>query len=375
MEYWRDIIMNSKERIIKCINHEPIDRVPISTYDLVGFNENSFENKEPSYDKLMNYIRKYTDCVYMLEPEIIYHENEHEIIENWREDNYQYTKKTLTTEGSPLTELVKETDGVYTKWTIEHLLDSIDDIDKFLKMPFVPPTIDYTKYDIEKNKLGDNGIMMISIPDPIAEVAELFGMDKFLIYSITETDKVRYLMDAIHERQMYVLDKILDHDMSETMIRIYGPEYATPPYLSKEYFDLFVMTYLKPICEKIKSVGAYPRIHSHGKVGTLLDSFSVTKANIIEPLEPVPDGDISLAEVKRKYGKRFCLMGNIELKELEFSSRKRINSLVKETMNSAKHGSGFILMPTAGPIDIPLKKKTEENFIQMIESALEYGIY
>ena len=60
--------MNSRERLLKCIRHEPIDRVPISTYELVGWNNDAWENKEPSYRKLMNAIREYTDCVYMTDP-------------------------------------------------------------------------------------------------------------------------------------------------------------------------------------------------------------------------------------------------------------------------------------------------------------------
>lgn len=44
-------------------------------------------------------------------------------------------------------------------------------------------------------------------------------------------------------------------------------------------------------------------------------------------------------------------------------------------MESAKEGSGFVLMPTAVPINVPLSPKTEENYMQMIESAYMYGKY
>ena len=75
------------------------------------------------------------------------------------------------TSGSELSMLIKETDGVHTQWITEHLLDEIDDIDKYLSIPFEEPTIDYTRFDKEKDKLGNKGIMMASVPDPIAEAA------------------------------------------------------------------------------------------------------------------------------------------------------------------------------------------------------------
>jgi len=49
--------------------------------------------------------------------------------------------------------------------------------------------------------------------------------------------------------------------------------------------------------------------------------------------------------------------------------------MVKKAMVDAKRGSGFILMPTACPINVPLSKITQENYMQMLESAEKYGNY
>ena len=44
-------------------------------------------------------------------------------------------------------------------------------------------------------------------------------------------------------------------------------------------------------------------------------------------------------------------------------------------MTAAKAGGGFIQMPTAAPINVPLSPRTEANNQQMIESAWRYGQY
>ena len=44
-------------------------------------------------------------------------------------------------------------------------------------------------------------------------------------------------------------------------------------------------------------------------------------------------------------------------------------------IDDAKRGGRYVIMPTAAPINVPLEKKTEENYICFIESALEYGLY
>lgn len=368
-------MISSRERLLRCMRHQSIDRVPISTYELVGWNENAWQNKEPSYKKLMNAIREHTDCIYMRNPDIKESFNPLLETETWIEGTKTYTKKILHTKKGDLTALYRKDEGIYTTWTLKHFLEDIEDIDKYLSLPYQAPEFDMDSYFLEQKKLGDKGVMMISLSDPICTVAELFEMGTFLIHAITEPKKIKYFLDAVHEMQMCSLKKMLKHNVKDIIFRICGPEYATPPYLSSEYFYEYVTCYLIDICREVKKAGGIPRIHSHGKIGKVISQFAQTEAEGLDPIEPLPDGDIELAEVKRLYGKKFCLFGNIELRELENSDKKRIDFLVKKTMEAAKEGGGFVLMPTAAPINVPLSLLTEENYLQMIESAYEYGHY
>jgi len=368
-------MLTSRERLLRCIKHQDLDRVPVSTYELVGWNDNAWENKEPSYKRLMDTIREYTDCIYMLNPGAREIPNSVSEIREWDECERHFTKKIFHTRYGDLTSLYREDAGIHTVWTLKHLLEDISDIDKYLSHPYESPEWDMTSFYSEQRKLGDKGVMMISVDDPICLAAELFEMSTFLVHAMTEPEKIKYFLDAIHERQMHQLRQILNNDVKDVIFRICGPEYATPPYLSPDYYYNYVTCYLIDICREIKSAGGIPRIHSHGKIGKVIDQFALTDAEGLDPVEPLPDGDMELCDVKKLYGKKFCLFGNIELRELEFSSRDRIDFLVKRAMDDAKEGSGFVLMPTAAPINVPLSDITLQNYLQMIESALKYGKY
>ena len=182
-------------------------------------------------------------------------------------------------------------------------------------------------------------------------------------------------MDAIHERQMDWLTRLACYDLTDIQFRICGPEYATPPYLGPEDFRGYVTRYLGPIIDAIGGAGGYARVHCHGKIGRILDQIVDAGAQGLDPIEPPPDGDITLGEVKRRYGKELCLFGNIELKELEHSSPARIDELVKTVMEEAKEGGGLVLMPTSCPINVPLSPKTEKNYLAYLEAGLRYGQY
>ncbi len=349
--------------------------MPISTYELVGWNQNAWENREPSYSRLMQAIREKTDCIYMLQPEWKSPPAPGMETETWREGKRTFTRTTYRTPRGDLACLHRQDDDLHTRWTLEHLLKDVNDIERYLAIPYEPPELDMTHFLAERQALGEKGLMMVSVDDPVCVVAELFEMGEFLIHAISNEPRVQYFLDVIHERQMHSLRKILAYDVSDVMFRICGPEYATPPYLSPEHFRKYVTVYLGKICRAITDAGGFARVHSHGKIGTVLDQIVAAGAEGLDPIEPPPDGDIEMGQVKMLYGQKLCLFGNIELKELEHASRDRIDALVKKAMDEAKEGGGFVLMPTAAPINVPLSKKTEENYLQYIESGLKYGPY
>jgi hypothetical protein len=344
-------------------------------YDIPWFHENCWENKQPSYKKYMSVLMENTDCTCRGLPRYIRKAFEGEELINEDNGKSHYTKLIYHLKDKDLTQIHRRDDGINTTWTIKHLLDDVSDIDRYLAIPYEPPEIDMSDFYKTQERMGDNGLMVLNIADPICLGASLFEMGNFLTLAMTETNKIKYFLDALHERQMRELKILLGNEVKDVIVVVNGPEYATPPYLSPDFFYEFVTCYLIEICREIKSAGAIPLIHCHGKIGRIIDQFAMTEGEMLDPIEPPPDGDIELADVKKRYGNKFCLVGNIELKEIDTADRDRIDYLVKKAMEDAKEGSGFMLMPTATPLNEPIDKKTEENYIQMVESGIKYGKY
>ena len=374
--------MTSRERLLLALDNKEADRVPICGYELVGWNMNDWYNQCASYKPLMDMIREKTDCVYMAPLPRAVFRGQKTTAETWKEGNSTFTKTTYHTPKGDLSSLSRRDEDIYTTWTLEHFLKEIDDIDKYLSMDWSQEDIpDLTELaEVQKN-LGEKGIVLPSIADPICEGAELFEMSEFLVFAMTDTEKIKSFLDAIHERQMFYLKSVLDAgvragvNLSECLFRLCGPEYATPPYLSPEFFALLVTLYVKDAADLIHQYGAKIRFHSHGKIGKVLDEIMKTEPDAIDPLEPPPDGDIELGEVKEKIGEKVCLFGNLELKLLEHGTSDNVRDFVIKSMRQAKKGGGFVIMPTAAPINDPLAPKTLENYRVFIDTALEYGWY
>ncbi len=100
-----------------------------------------------------------------------------------------------------------------------------------------------------------------------------------------------------------------------------------------------------------------------------------TGADGIDPCEAPPDGDITLSEVKKRVGDRMCIFGNLQLRLLEAGTVNEVEEVVKVCMAAVKEKGGYVIMPTSAPINSPLAKKTEENYLHFIDTALRYGKY
>ena len=369
----------SRQRLMDVLNGRVPDRVPISTYELVGYNSLAWENQQPSYRRLMDFIRDKTDCVAMWNPasngtfqttaapvEITSRQ--------WREGDAAITHRTLHTPKGDLTQTTKVLDGINTVWQTEHWCKSLEDVDRVLSVPYTPIDYDASDFVRIQGEVGERGIIMASLGDPLLFAAELMSMADYLIWAATETEHFARTVAILHERNQENVRRMLSANVVD-LYRICGPEYATPPYLHPNLFERFVVPYVREMVDLVHSYGAKVRLHCHGKINRVLDMIVATGADAIDPCEPPPDGDITLAELKRRAGGRMCLFGNLELKLLEHGSLQEVESTVKLCMDSAKAGGGYVIMPTAAPINVPLAAKSEANYVRYIEAALEYGQY
>jgi len=127
--------------------------------------------------------------------------------------------------------------------------------------------------------------------------------------------------------------------------------------------------------ELIHSRGAKARLHCHGKIGDVLDPIAMTGADGLDPCEPPPAGDTPLVQVKERVGHDMCIFGNLELRLLETAAPDAIEEAVRECMRVGKPGGGYVIMPTAAPINVPLASRTEENYLRFIDAAVESGRY
>jgi len=141
------------------------------------------------------------------------------------------------------------------------------------------------------------------------------------------------------------------------------------PKLYKQ-FDLPLIKMISSLCA---TNGIICHQHTCGRSRMLVEiNYQETDLNVMEPLERPPGGDVDLAEVKRRFGSKFCLKGNVNTYLTMLSgSVADVEREAKWCIDVAAEGGGYILSTgdQCGR-DTPL-----ENIFALVDVATSYGQY
>lgn len=370
--------LTSRQRLLRTLRGKKPDRVPISLYEFDGFYDDWIYDY-PEYVNILEYAKDKTDKMYFWSPPgdksvLFYGVMDEQDIETteWKEGKSIYTKTEIKTPRGKLSSLSRQDEGVHTTWTIEHLCKDEKDAEKILSLPYLPwrPPVD-SFFELDR-ELGDSGIVMGDIPDALCLTADIFGFTRFLTTYIDNPKLIFKLMDFFQERIYDFLEYLLTNG-AVTLYRIVGPEYATPPYLSPKEFDKLVTAYDRELINLLHRYGGFARLHSHGKISKVMKSFLEMEIDATDPVEPPPDGDVELKEVREILGEKVTLIGNIEEKLFHMGGKEDMEKAVRKAIEEGASGGPFILCPTAMPLTTPLARKIQENIIHYIDCGVKYG--
>lgn len=372
--------MTSRERLTAALKGEPVDRIPVSAYELDSY-DNATLRQDPGYARILDHIRDSADLLYPWGPGsksaglgyFMTATTDCKVeTEERTEAGRTFRRTTLHTPKGPLYSESSTVPDILTTWTVEHFLKTDEDIERFFSIPYVPTVPDCDGFAATDERIGPRGLLHISMADPLCMVADLFEFGEYTVRAMTDPQTFKRLLDLAWQRMRPHLEAVLRAGV-RGVFRICGPEYATPPYLPPSLFHEYVVPYVGEMCRLIREAGGFPRLHCHGKIGKVLGSILEMRPEAIDPLEPPPDGDLTLEDAVASLGASMTLMGNMETRELEFLPEGAMRHRVREALEVGSKARGFILTPTACPAGRALSEVAERNYRIMIEEAKRFA--
>ena len=254
----------------------------------------------------------------------------------------------IDTPRGPLTHVTGWVAGTSTSWTLKYACASRDDIEKIRSIPWELPTgLTPPGQPPRPADFARRGIVRTSVSSPMVCVAGMMPFELFLELCATDLPLIKELTQQCLDRILSVLDVVLARGDIE-YLWLGGCEWLTPPMGSPRLYAELVQPAEQQIIARAHAAGALAHVHCHGRVRQSLPLVIARGADFLEPMEPPPDGDITMADAKALAAGRLTLGGGVEARVLENEDVAAVERAVRAVFAGGSHR--LVLQTSAGPL-------------------------
>ncbi len=233
-----------------------------------------------------------------------------------------------------------------------------------------PRPFNAARYNEGCARVGARGLPCTGLFHPLGSLVRNSAMDEVYSWMMTEERLMTRYLDACAEQVCASMESLREAKPADPPVFMtYALEMLIPPWLGPSHFDRMVFPFDRRINDAIHRIGGRHRAHCHGNSGEFLERFADMGVDAVEPLEPPPYADNSLARAKKLVGRRMLLSGNVisQAFALDTFQIADVRDLVKQAIDEGAPGGGFTLKTTGGAVG---NGKTREQCIKSIRCAL-----
>ncbi|MEN6519823.1 MAG: uroporphyrinogen decarboxylase family protein [Armatimonadota bacterium] len=112
------------------------------------------------------------------------------------------------------------------------------------------------------------------------------------------------------------------------------------PFMSPAQFSEFVTPYLAKQIKGYRDLGFYTIKHTDGNIMPILDQLVEANPHALHSIDP--QAGVDIAEVKRLYGDKVCLIGNVNCGKLDTGTDEEVIASAKYALEHGMPGGGYI---------------------------------
>ena len=256
---------------------------------------------------------------------------------------------------------------VKTTYWIDGAIKTPEDLDDF-ELPD-PESLSYDIVDLTKREAGEDYPVV-----GWCHCGEMFpylmrgGIEKLTHDIYRNPDFARKLIKKVAETNIEIVKRMLDRGV-DVIADSDDVAEGKGPFFPLKVFKEFFFPYTKRLIDECHRRGVPFLRHSDGNLYPILEDLVNLGIDGLHPIEPKV---MDLAYVKKRYGDKIFLRGNVDCAYvLPFGSEEDVRRDVRRCIDTAARGGGFIL---ADSNSLHSNVKTE-NILVMIDEARKYGGY
>ena len=374
--------MTSRERLLRAIRHQEVDRVPVSPryYDYlegvcgcccvhhcIWFRDHHFDHdlmptyKVPQNNYLLSHAAPYNDLPNVkVEIAVRQHGGSVEIRRRFDTPAGVLTDSRFTpAPGSPV--------------GFDHICEAPvkgrADLDRIRFLLPSPDNAYIGDIPLLQEAIGDKGVLVVKATQGVDQfMMDALGVENALMMYYDDRELLRQLLRIFQDYHQAILKRVLQQGVKF----IFEPWYNCSMSVgwSPQSFRELFLPLIKENVELVHSYDAYVNYYDDGKMDAVLEDLAEVGIDVVETLSPKPLGDVDLASAKRRVGDRLCLKGHIDqINLILFGTPKQLREGVREVIEVGSPGGGFIL----GTSDSIRPETPPENTQAYFDAAHEFA--
>ncbi|MBN1512911.1 MAG: hypothetical protein JXB13_12930 [Phycisphaerae bacterium] len=237
--------------------------------------------------------------------------------------------------------------------TTRGLIKTREDFELFIEYMMPHPARcewDDARLQQDKAMLGDRGAVAaraLNLPGMHSLMGSFDGKLEAATYFMMDHPA---LVEEYRRRQDAMLRAHLEASLAAKPDYIEFSNSGMLTLSNPEWVRELALPSLKQATAMCRQAGIPSELHCCGKAWQVLEMCAAeTELDSINPLQPPPMGDCDLAECKQRFGKRFCLKGNVGVTEpMLMGTPDEVEQDVLRCLHAAKTGGGYILFTEEG---------------------------
>jgi len=193
--------------------------------------------------------------------------------------------------------------------------------------------------DLVRDGSGDRYFLMLH-GDATFGVPDGAHMMQFACRLAEEPEKVKSEAETMVHRAVERAERFRRHGGLDCFALCTDYCFNTGPFLSPTQFSEFVTPYLASLIAAYRAMGFYTIKHTDGNVMPILDQLVQAGPHALHSLDP--QAGVDIAEVKRRYGRSICLIGNVNCGLLDTGTDEEAVESARYALRHGMPGGGYV---------------------------------
>ncbi|HQM49006.1 MAG TPA: uroporphyrinogen decarboxylase family protein [Candidatus Hydrogenedentes bacterium] len=193
--------------------------------------------------------------------------------------------------------------------------------------------------DLVREKSGNDYFLMMH-GDPTYSIPSGSDMLEQAAWFYERMDDAMDTADRRVDEQLAACERLKAHGGLDGFALCADYCFNDNPFLRPDLFAVLITPYLKRVVAGMREMGFHVIKHTDGNIMPILDQLVDAGPHALHSLDP--QGGVDIAEVKRLYGGKVCLIGNVNCGLLTSGTDEEVIESARYCIKHGMPGGGYI---------------------------------